>query len=420
MIVQVTENKGVSQDTSFLCNQYDNESANIEINLPALFVNQTYLYFLICKSPDKTVNQYSVPLLLREGGDLNFVVNSTLSSKKGYWEFCLVIKEASGNLVAVTNYWTGVVKSGIASEDELAEQVEDSNLKLANKSMLEAEVLRVIAEEQRDINEFARIATETGRVNAETLRATAETNRVDAETSRATNENNRVNAETLRAAAEQGRVTTEQGRTNAEGTRVTAEENRVTAETARITAENTRKSNETNRENAEGIRVTNETSREAAETIRRSDESIRSDKETARQQAEAIRETNETTRQSNESLRIDAEVLRVAAEQARVNAEGIRVTAEQERATTEDNRATAEQARINAEALRVMDEQTRAAFYDGFNAALGEKSDESDFVNHLIDPMPHQAKDLLNEKTFRFGLQMSPDGQPQIIYEEVI
>ena len=45
---------------------------------------------------------------------------------------------------------------------------------------------------------------------------------------------------------------------------------------------------------------------------------------------------------------------------------------------------------------------------------------KSAFVNHLIDPMPHQAKDLQNTKTFRFGLQMSVDGNPQIIFEEVI
>ena len=174
MIVQVTENKGVSQDTSFLCNQYDNESANIEINLPALFVNQTYLYFLICKSPDKTVNQYSVPLLLGEGGDLKFIVNSTLSSTKGYWEFCLVIKEASGELVAVTNYWTGVVKSGIVAEDELAEQVEDSNLVLANQTMLEEEILRVIAEGLRNNSEASRDDAEGIRNAAEEIRAEAE------------------------------------------------------------------------------------------------------------------------------------------------------------------------------------------------------------------------------------------------------
>jgi hypothetical protein len=45
---------------------------------------------------------------------------------------------------------------------------------------------------------------------------------------------------------------------------------------------------------------------------------------------------------------------------------------------------------------------------------------KSAFVNHLIDPMPHQAKDLQNTKTFRFGLQMSVNGNPQIIFEEVI
>ena len=41
-------------------------------------------------------------------------------------------------------------------------------------------------------------------------------------------------------------------------------------------------------------------------------------------------------------------------------------------------------------------------------------------VIHKADTMPHQAKDLQNTKTFRFGLQMSVDGNPQIIFEEVI
>lgn len=65
--------------------------------------------------------------------------------------------------------------------------------------------------------------------------------------------------------------------------------------------------------------------------------------------------------------------------------------------------------------------------YDSENVedALQEVKSEFDehksaFVNHLIDPMPHQAKDLQNTKTFRFGLQMSVDGNPQIIFEEVI
>jgi hypothetical protein len=44
----------------------------------------------------------------------------------------------------------------------------------------------------------------------------------------------------------------------------------------------------------------------------------------------------------------------------------------------------------------------------------------TEIVTHKADTMPHQVKDLLNAKTFRFGLQMSADGQPQIIFEEVI
>ena len=43
-----------------------------------------------------------------------------------------------------------------------------------------------------------------------------------------------------------------------------------------------------------------------------------------------------------------------------------------------------------------------------------------DYVDHLTATMPHQFKDLKNDKTYNFGFQLSGEGKPQIIYDEVI
>lgn len=45
---------------------------------------------------------------------------------------------------------------------------------------------------------------------------------------------------------------------------------------------------------------------------------------------------------------------------------------------------------------------------------------KNDFNSHLSTNMPHQFQDLKNSKTYRFGFQISIEGKPQIIYEEVI
>ena len=42
------------------------------------------------------------------------------------------------------------------------------------------------------------------------------------------------------------------------------------------------------------------------------------------------------------------------------------------------------------------------------------------FSSHLLSPSPHQFKNLKTNKTYQFGLQISAEGKPQIIYEEVI
>lgn len=41
-------------------------------------------------------------------------------------------------------------------------------------------------------------------------------------------------------------------------------------------------------------------------------------------------------------------------------------------------------------------------------------------ASHLDSPTPHQFKNHKTNKTYQFGLQVSSDGKPQIIYEEVV
>lgn len=46
-------------------------------------------------------------------------------------------------------------------------------------------------------------------------------------------------------------------------------------------------------------------------------------------------------------------------------------------------------------------------------------SHKEDYATHLETEMPHQFKDLKNNKTYKFGFQLSDEGNPQLIYEEV-
>lgn len=47
-------------------------------------------------------------------------------------------------------------------------------------------------------------------------------------------------------------------------------------------------------------------------------------------------------------------------------------------------------------------------------------SHKEDYVQHLASEMPHQFTNLQTGKTYRFGRQVSAEGIPQRIYEEVI
>ena len=41
-------------------------------------------------------------------------------------------------------------------------------------------------------------------------------------------------------------------------------------------------------------------------------------------------------------------------------------------------------------------------------------------TTHKADTMPHQLVDLKNTMTYKFGFQLSAEGNPQIIFEEVV
>ena len=45
---------------------------------------------------------------------------------------------------------------------------------------------------------------------------------------------------------------------------------------------------------------------------------------------------------------------------------------------------------------------------------------KDDLAQHKLDYMPHRFQDLKNDKIYKFGFRLSAEGNPQIIYEEVI
>ena len=48
------------------------------------------------------------------------------------------------------------------------------------------------------------------------------------------------------------------------------------------------------------------------------------------------------------------------------------------------------------------------------------KKVKEELTQHKLDYMPHRFQDLKNGKIYKFGFQVSVDGKPQIIYEEVV
>lgn len=112
-----------------------------------------------------------------------------------------------------------------------------------------------------------------------------------------------VEAERLRVSAEQTREQKETQRNSSENARLTAEAERKVSENERVSAENTRKSNE-------AVRVTSENTRQSEEEKRQSEETKRVSAENTRKENESVRQSNEEQRKKNEAQRIIDENLR--------------------------------------------------------------------------------------------------------------
>jgi hypothetical protein len=48
------------------------------------------------------------------------------------------------------------------------------------------------------------------------------------------------------------------------------------------------------------------------------------------------------------------------------------------------------------------------------------KKVEADLASHKAENMPHQFINHKENKTYKFGFQLSAEGNPQIIFEEVV
>jgi hypothetical protein len=48
------------------------------------------------------------------------------------------------------------------------------------------------------------------------------------------------------------------------------------------------------------------------------------------------------------------------------------------------------------------------------------KKTEADLASHKEEAMPHQFINHKENKTYKFGFQLSAEGNPQIIFEEVV
>ena len=106
------------------------------------------------------------------------------------------------------------------------------------------------------------------------------------------------------------------------------------------------------------------------------------------------------------------------------NVKGV-IATEASRVTAENLRITNEIDRVTAENERVIAEDNRATTFAGYDARVTDVEDDltthkEDYTNHLVDNMPHLIEDLKNDIKYKYGLQLSATGQPQIIFEEVI
>jgi hypothetical protein len=66
----------------------------------------------------------------------------------------------------------------------------------------------------------------------------------------------------------------------------------------------------------------------------------------------------------------------------------------------------------------VVENRFTAGTYDEIKQTVTSYNDA--LTSHLAENMPHQFINHKENKTYKFGFQVSVDGKPQIIYEEVV
>lgn len=297
----------------------------------------------------------------------------------------------------------------------------DDTIKSTNEWPLLKKLLEVSeSEELRETEELIRQSNEEERIQNEQTREDNEEQRIVKETERGVAESTRINSENERIANEEVRRTNEQ--------------NRQSNEVTRIEEESIRQSNEVTRNENEDIRISQEESRVLAEESRESNETIRQQNENERESNEVIRVSNEDERELNESNRVSAETDRVQAEITRQEGYNQAIdnfSTDSTQAINDFN--TQGQQKINdfvTETERVEaiyptrltnvenDLAEHKLDYEVTQEELEEVKD--DLAEHKLDYMAHRFRDLKNDKVYKFGFQVSSEGNPQIIYEEVI
>ncbi|MGU8469977.1 hypothetical protein ACV3P7_01835 [Clostridium perfringens] len=266
----------------------------------------------------------------------------------------------------------------------------EENEEIRNKN----EKLRIEAEKQRKLTFSNNNRYESERVEAEKLRVIAEDKRVTSEKVRAKAEEERIKAETRREGTYTDFNDSEVERKNNEANRVRAEAERVNAESGRNELFNSNEEKRNNtfveseraRERAFNEAQTNRS--EAYEESERVREEAFKVSEAARNEAEEVRKETELLRVEAENNRKAAESKRVKAESARVEAEKLRVIAETERVEAENLRVTAEEGRVEAETRRE----------EGFNKFEGKINANTEELKKARSATSGEQFDTLDER----------------------
>lgn len=171
------------------------------------------------------------------------------------------IKLVKGEQVISTKKFILEVENAISTDDIVEKSDERPLLAILveaaknEKSRIEAENKRVVAEGKRAETENQREKNESQRKSAESQRQKNEEERKSSEVQRQSNESTRQSQENKRNEAENTRKSSEESRKAVENTRQSNESKRVAAENERVKNEDARKANEV-------IRIANEKKRE--------------------------------------------------------------------------------------------------------------------------------------------------------------